>query len=514
MAVVEAKDAAVHADATATAGVPRVVTHLSVDESKAKGKRGQGHGAPGQPRRLRVPCRPPRPGGPARKPGRRRRVPELVPIRYGRMLVSPFTFFRGAALVMASDLSGTPRSGINAQICGDAHLSNFGVFGSPERQLVFDCNDFDETLPGPWEWDVKRLAASIVVAARGRGFSKSVRNESILALGLAYRQSMRQMAAQSNLEVWYSHIEVESGLSPAQGTGADGPRPRTWQHMAATVDKVVAKAHTKDSTRALDKLTTVVDGVRRIVSDPPLIVPIEELFPGLESDFMVEKFHELLRKYRATLPTDRKHLLEQFQVTQIARKVVGVGSVGTRCWIILLEGPRPEDVLFLQAKEAEASVLERFTKKSAYANHGPRVVAGQRLMQASSDIFLGWQRTDGIDGVSRDYYVRQLRTGRVRWTSRTPSPRRGGLRRHVRQRAGPCPRPFGRPHRHRVLPRQQPVLREGAGALLRALRRPERARLRGVRAGVPRRVGCTPRKGSESCVRPGPVLGGHCVAAQ
>ena len=334
-------------------------------------------------------------------------MPELVPIRYGRMVVSPFTFYRGAALVMASDLSGTPRSGINAQICGDAHLSNFGVFGSPERQLVFDCNDFDETLPGPWEWDVKRLAASIVVAARMRGFSKSVRNESILALGLAYRQSMRQMAAQSNLEVWYSHIEVESGLALLKEQ-AQTAKSKDVEHMAATVDRVVAKAHTRDSTRALDKLTTEVDGVRRIVSDPPLIVPIDELFPGLESNYILEKFHELLRKYRATLPTDRKHLLEQFSVTQIARKVVGVGSVGTRCWIILLQGQRPEDVLFLQAKEAEASVLERFTKKSAYNNHGPRVVAGQRLMQATSDIFLGWQRTDGLDGVSRDYYVRQL----------------------------------------------------------------------------------------------------------
>jgi hypothetical protein len=218
---------------------------------------------------------------------------------------------------------------------------------------------------------------------------------------------MRQMAAQTNLEVWYSHIAVESGLALLK-EAAQRNKAKDVQHMAATVDKVVAKAHTKDSTKALDKLTTVVDGQRRIVSDPPLIVPAEELFPDLEAGIMLEKFHEILRKYRATLPTDRKHLLEQFQVAQVARKVVGVGSVGTRCWIVLLHGPRPEDVLFLQAKEAEASVLERFTKKSTYANHGARVVAGQRLMQASSDIFLGWQRSDGIDGVSRDYYIRQL----------------------------------------------------------------------------------------------------------
>ena len=247
MAVVEAKDAAVHADATDTAGVPRVVTHLSVDESKAKGKRARDT-APRDSHAI-FESRADRPDPVALLESQAAtRVPELVPIRYGRMLVSPFTFFRGAALVMASDLSGTPRSGINAQVCGDAHLSNFGVFGSPERQLVFDCNDFDETLPGPWEWDVKRLAASIVVAARGRGFSKSVRNESILALGLAYRQSMRQMAAQSNLEVWYSHIDGRVGARPYSRNRRGRPRRRTWPHMAATVDKVVAKAHTKDST--------------------------------------------------------------------------------------------------------------------------------------------------------------------------------------------------------------------------------------------------------------------------
>ncbi len=394
-------------DATETdTAAARVVSHLSEDESKARGK--QCRDAAPRESHADFKPRPDRPDPVAllEEQGLTR-VPELVPIRYGRMVVSPFTFFRGAALIMASDLSETPRSGLNAQICGDAHLSNFGVFGSPERELVFDCNDFDETLPGPWEWDVKRLAASMVVAGRVRGFTKSVRTEAIVALGLAYRQSMRAMAAQTNLDVWYSHIQVETGLAMLK-EAAQQNKAKDVQHMANTVDKVVAKAHTKDSIRALDKLTTVVDGQRRIIRDPPLIVPIEELFPGLESEFAAEKFHELLRKYRASLPSDRKHLLEQFQVMQIARKVVGVGSVGTRCWIALLQGPRPEDVLFLQAKEAEASVLERFTKKSAYLNHGSRVVAGQRLMQATSDIFLGWQRTDGIDGVSRDYYLRQL----------------------------------------------------------------------------------------------------------
>jgi uncharacterized protein (DUF2252 family) len=333
------------------------------------------------------------------------RVPELVPIRYGRMLVSPFTFFRGAALIMASDLSTTPRSGITAQICGDAHLSNFGVFGSPERQLVFDCNDFDETLPGPWEWDIKRLAASIVVAARANGHPKAVRSDAIVALGQMYRDTMRQLASMSNLEVWYFHVDASEVISQLQSQ-ASGSKAQA--RMAATATKVVDKARTKDSMKALDKLTTVVDGERRIISDPPLVVPIEELFPEVEFEQVVGMFRDILRRYRLSLPTDRRHLLEEYRFSQMARKVVGVGSVGTRSWVLLLHGARHEDVLFLQAKEAEASVLERFTKKSEYANHGARVVAGQRLMQASSDIFLGWQRADGIDGVSRDYYVRQL----------------------------------------------------------------------------------------------------------
>ena len=228
-----------------------------------------------------------------------------------------------------------------------------------------------------------------------------------MSLGQVYRQAMRQMAGMTNLEVWYSHVEVNTALELLKAE-ALRRKSKDVQHIAETADRVVAKARAKDSMKALDKLCTVVDGERHIVSDPPLVVPVQELFPGMQSDLMLEKFHEVLRKYRATLPTDRKHLLEQFRFVEMARKVVGVGSVGTRAWILLLQGPRPDDVLFLQAKEAEASVLERFTKKSAYNNHGARVVAGQRVMQASSDIFLGWQRSDGIDGVTRDYYVRQL----------------------------------------------------------------------------------------------------------
>jgi uncharacterized protein (DUF2252 family) len=335
------------------------------------------------------------------------RVPELVPIRYGRMLVSPFTFFRGAALIMASDLSTTPCSGLTAQLCGDAHLSNFGVFGTPERQLIFDCNDFDETHPGPWEWDVKRLAASVVIAGRNKGHAKAVRAQAIVALGQTYRESMRQMAALSNLEVWYFHVDASEVVASLESQATTSGSKKQAQ-MAATATKLVTKAQTKDSHRALDKLTHVVDGQRRIISEPPLIVPLEELFPEVQFEQVEGMFRDLLHRYRQSLSTDRRHLLEEYRFSQIARKVVGVGSVGTRAWIVLLHGASPEDVLFLQAKEADASVLERFTKKSQYGNHGARVVAGQRLMQAASDIFLGWQRTDGIDGVSRDYYVRQL----------------------------------------------------------------------------------------------------------
>ena len=335
------------------------------------------------------------------------RVPELVPIRYGRMLVSPFTFFRGAALIMASDLSTSPSSGLTAQICGDAHLSNFGVFGSPERQLVFDCNDFDETHPGPWEWDIKRLAASIVVAGRSRGHPKATRTDAIVQLGRSYRESMRQMATMSNLEVWYSHVDVAEVLSALESQAATSGS-KTQAHMVATATKAVEKARTKDSMKALDKLTEVVGGVRRIINDPPLLVPVEDLLPDMQYEQFEKTFREMLRRYRQSLSTDRRHLLEEYNFSQMARKVVGVGSVGTRVWVILLHGASPEDVLFLQAKEAEASVLERFTKKSVYGNHGARVVAGQRLMQASSDIFLGWQRADGIDTRPHDYYVRQL----------------------------------------------------------------------------------------------------------
>jgi uncharacterized protein (DUF2252 family) len=320
------------------------------------------------------------------------------------MLVSPFTFYRGAALVMASDLASTPRSGLKAQVCGDAHLSNFGLFASPERSLMFDVNDFDETLPGPWEWDVKRLAASVVIAARDREFTDKEAQAAATAVGSGYRREMASLAKMSTLDVWYSRIDVAALLAELRSS-----RSKAEKRMAARTTKIADKARTRDSMQALDKLTQVVDGQRRIISDPPLIVPAEELFPQVQSDALSDQLHQLIRSYRRTLETDRRHLLEEFQFLQVARKVVGVGSVGTRAWILLLVGRDNDDPLFLQAKEAEASVLEEFVGKSGYANHGERVVAGQHLMQAASDIFLGWQQTQGPDGVTRDYYVRQLR---------------------------------------------------------------------------------------------------------
>jgi uncharacterized protein (DUF2252 family) len=330
------------------------------------------------------------------------RVPELVPIRYGRMMVSPFTFYRGAALIMASDLVGTPRSGLTAQICGDAHLSNFGIFASPERQLMFDMNDFDETLPGPWEWDVKRLSASFEIAGRNRGFTPDD-CRAIVAAGVGeYRERMQQLAAARNLEVWYAHIEVEKLFELLKGGATSKQR--------AKAKATIAKARTRDSMQAFSKLTHEVDGRRRIAADPPLIVPIEDVW-GSEgaADQVESELRGLIRSYRRTLETDRRVLLENFQYVHAARKVVGVGSVGTRAWILLLEGRDGQDPLFLQAKEAQPSVLERFVGKSQYRNSGQRVVAGQRLMQATSDIFLGWQRVTGLDGQVRDFYIRQLR---------------------------------------------------------------------------------------------------------
>ncbi|WP_405068977.1 DUF2252 domain-containing protein [Kribbella sp. NBC_01510] len=329
------------------------------------------------------------------------RVPELVPIRHGRMLVSAFTFYRGAALPMAADLATTPTSGLHVQLCGDAHLSNFGAYASPERELVFDVNDFDETLPGPFEWDVKRLAASVAVAGRDNGFGGKHRRKSVLAAAKAYRKAMREFAAQTFLEVWYAHLDIEEAIEQFRSQ----MKPRGYK----VTEKMLAKAHTRDSTQALRKLTTVVDGRRRIISDPPMVVPVEEVFPDLQASQVYEQIQTVLGKYRRTLQSDRRHMLEQFTLVQAARKVVGVGSVGTRAWIVLMDSGGGVEPVFLQAKEAQPSVLADYCRRTKYTNQGERVVAGQHLMQAESDIFLGWTHTPGPDGVDRDYYVRQLK---------------------------------------------------------------------------------------------------------
>ena len=328
------------------------------------------------------------------------RVPELVPIRYGRMLVSPFTFFRGAAYPMAADLAGAPRSGLEAQLCGDAHLSNFGAFAAPDRRLVFSINDFDETLPGPFEWDVKRLAASFAVAGRDRGFDAKRRQSINRAVPRSYREAMRCFAAMSNLELWYSRIDVDEIAELAAQLGTRRQRSR--------FERNVAKARSKDSLKAFAKLTEIVDGEPRIASDPPLIVRIEDVMSGAGEADLEEFVRGVIRAYRRTLSTDRRRLLERFRYAHAAHKVVGVGSVGTRAWILLMVGRDETDPLFLQLKEAQPSALERFLGKSAFAMHGQRVVEGQRLMQAASDIMLGWIRVAGSDGVSRDFYVRQL----------------------------------------------------------------------------------------------------------
>jgi uncharacterized protein (DUF2252 family) len=330
------------------------------------------------------------------------RVKELVPIRYGRMLSSPFAFFRGGALIMAEDLFELPSTEIQAQLCGDAHLSNFGAFASAERRLVFDINDFDETLPGPWEWDVKRLAASFAVAGRQNGFAKKDRQRLVAEVVRQYRLAMAGFAAMRNLDVWYARMEVEELLQRYQ-----------TQLKADVVKRVRTQAEaakSRDSLTAFSKLTRVVDGEIRFVSKPPLVVPIDEIIPDqIVRDDLEIRMRRIIATYRRTLQQDRRHLLEQFRFVDLARKVVGVGSVGTRAWIVLMLGRDADDPLILQVKEAQASVLERRAPKPLFTNHGQRVVQGQRMIQQASDIFLGWERVEGIDLERRDFYIRQLR---------------------------------------------------------------------------------------------------------
>jgi uncharacterized protein (DUF2252 family) len=327
------------------------------------------------------------------------RVPELVPIRHGRMAASPFAFFRGAAAVMAADLALTPVSGIRVQACGDAHLSNFGAFAAPDRRLVFDLNDFDESLPGPWEWDLERLAASFEIAGRENGLGRKQRAAAVRTAASTYRDSMRAFASQRNLEVWYARLDVESALAEVED---EDPK------AVKKVRKGVEKARSKDSLRALGKLTEKVDGEIRFRSEPPLLVPGQEVVPGASGEDVEAVLVQVLEAYRETLEPARQHLFDGYRFRQIARKVVGVGSVGTRAWVVLMTGADDGDPLFLQAKEAEASVFEPYAGASRYRNHGRRVVEGQRLMQAASDIFLGWCPALGLDGRQRDFYVRQL----------------------------------------------------------------------------------------------------------
>jgi uncharacterized protein (DUF2252 family) len=388
------------------------VSHPSIDERRARGKEARdrtpvsSHGgwAPAPDR--------PDPVGLLQEQDVTRE-PDLVPVRHGRMLVSPFTFYRGAAKIMAADLDGTPTAGLDAQLCGDAHLSNFGAFGSPERRLLFGLNDFDETLPGPFEYDVKRMAASFTIAARNNGFAKADTRAATLASVRAYREAMASFAEMGTMDIWYAHMDEETLLQAMRSAAAKASKSKKGAKAAKraekTAQKTLAKAHTRDSLQALSKLGEVVDGRYRIVSQPPIVVPMRDLEAtyGLSPAAMERALHEQFRAYRATLRDDQRHLLERFQLVDMARKVVGVGSVGTRAFIGLLQGRDQGDPLFLQVKEATASVLEDHLPKSRYKQHGERVVYGQRMLQAASDIFLGW--TKGVLDDTRHYYWRQLR---------------------------------------------------------------------------------------------------------
>jgi uncharacterized protein (DUF2252 family) len=338
------------------------------------------------------------------------RVPELVPIRYGRMLASAFAFFRGAAAVMARDLLGHAATGLRTQLCGDAHLLNFGGFGSPERDLVFDLNDFDETLAGPFEWDVKRFAASLEIAGRDRGFDRTQRQDVLLAGIRAYREAMHDFSGLGDLDVWYARLDATEML--------DALKAAHDRRLTGELAQVVQRARRNDGRRALATLTRTDSEQPRFVVEPPLLVPVSEL-PEATANDVESSVDEVMGKYRASIAPDRRVLLDRFARIDLARKVVGIGSVGTRCWALLLLGRDVDDPLFLQVKEAERSVLG----SGGPANQGRRVVEGQRLLQASSDIFLGWSRASNVDGVPRDFYVRQLRDWKVSLDVETVAPK-------------------------------------------------------------------------------------------
>lgn len=396
------------------------IVHLSVDERKAQGEGARGRTPPSSHRGWHPATDRPDPVALLEEQNTTRE-PDLVPVRHGRMMVSPFTFYRGAAKIMAADLKDTPTAGLGVQLCGDAHLSNFGVFASPERKLLFDLNDFDETLPGPFEYDVKRMAASFTIAARNNGFSKADTRASTLASVAAYREAMAGFADMRTMDIWYAHLDEDELMAAVRGTVAETKKTsgkkdnakqkrdvKAAETAQKTAQKTAEKAHTRDSLQALSKLGELVDGRYRIVSEPPIVVPARDLEAvyGMSAQNVERALNEQLRAYRATLQDDRRYLLERFEIVDMARKVVGVGSVGTRAFIVLLQGRDSQDPLFLQVKEATASVLEDHLPESRYRECGARVVHGQRMMQAASDIFLGWTR--GVD-VKRHFYWRQLR---------------------------------------------------------------------------------------------------------
>ena len=420
----------------------RKVAHPSVDERKAMGVEARGRAPLSSHTKWESASDRPDPVALLEEQDATRES-DLVPVRHGRMMVSPLTFYRGTAKIMAADLADTPVAGLEAQLCGDAHLSNFGLFASPERILMFDVNDFDETLPGPFEYDVKRMAASFTIAGRNNGFAKADTREVTLASVRAYREAMASFAQMGTMDIWYAHLDEDelraSIRSAVAGTATQektarkqekadkrAGKPKKREKRAAEkekwarkqekgektaqkrADKIMAKAHTRDSLQALSKLGELVDGKYRIVSQPPIVVPARDLAAsyGLSPDEVMPAIHEQFRAYRATLEDNRRKLLERFQIVDAARKVVGVGSVGTRAFIVLLQGRDAQDPLFLQIKEATASVLEGHLPKSRYRQHGARVVQGQRMMQAASDIYLGWAK--GLD-VRRQFYWRQLR---------------------------------------------------------------------------------------------------------
>jgi len=383
------------------------VAHPSVKDRKELGKQARSKIAPSAHEGWKPAADRPDPVALLEEQDATREV-DLVPVRHGRMMVSPFTFYRGAAKIMAADLKDTPRAGLTVQLCGDAHLSNFGLFASPERALMFDVNDFDETLPGPFEYDVKRMSASFTIAGRNNGFSKAENKAITTASVRAYREAMAEFAQMGTMDIWYARLSDRDLLEGIKTLAKTGTSKSAAKQGKKRAEKLMAKARTRDSLQALSKLAEVVDGRYQIINQPPIVVPLRELpaTAAMSADELHHVIHEQFRAYRATLQDDRRRLLERFEIIDVARKVVGVGSVGTRAFIVLLQGRDQQDPLFLQVKEATKSVLEDHLPKSRFKQPGERVVQGQRMMQAASDIYLGW--TKGVEA-DRHLYWRQLR---------------------------------------------------------------------------------------------------------